>query len=109
MSGGNKRKLGLASALFGLPPAIVADEVSTGVDPGARRGIWGLIARCRQGSSMVWSTHSMEEAEATGDRVLIMAKGKTLALDTPQRLVQTLGRGLLVDVEVAEQTEASSC
>lgn len=104
LSGGNKRKLGLASALFGLPPAIVADEVSTGVDPGARRGIWEVMAKCRHGSSMIWSTHSMEEAESTGDRVMIMSKGRILAMDTPQRLVQQLGRGLVIDMVISEPT-----
>jgi len=100
LSGGNKRKMGLASALFGLPPVIVADEVTTGIDPGARRAMWGLIAEARKGSSMLWSTHSMEEAEATGDRVCVMAKGRVLALGTPAELIRIHGGGIRVEVEV---------
>jgi ATP-binding cassette subfamily A (ABC1) protein 3 len=66
-SGGNKRKLSVAIAMIGNPPVIFLDEPSTGVDPAARRFMWDVISRIssvRKTTSIVLTTHSMEEAEA---------------------------------------------
>lgn len=78
-SGGNKRKLSVAIAMIGNPPVVFLDEPSTGMDPKARRFMWTVISRIstqRKSSSIVLTTHSMEEAEALSTKMVIMVKGK---------------------------------
>ena len=73
-SGGNKRKLSVAIAMLGQPSIIFLDEPSTGMDPVARRFMWGVISRIsavNKLSSVILTTHSMEEAEALSTRVAI--------------------------------------
>lgn len=77
-SGGNKRKLSVANAMIGNPPIVFLDEPSTGIDPKARRFMWGVISRIateRKKSSIILTTHSMEEAEALSTKIGIMVKG----------------------------------
>ena len=79
MSGGNKRKLSVAMALIGNPPIVFLDEPSTGMDPMARRFMWTVISRIstlRKKSSVVLTTHSMEEAEALATKIGIMVNGE---------------------------------
>jgi ABC-type multidrug transport system ATPase subunit len=102
LSGGNKRKLGLAIAVLGLPQVIVADEPSTGVDPAARRALWAVIAGSKAGSAQLVSTHSMDEAARLGDRIAIMVKGKLRAIGTANELKLQFGKGLLVDFETSD-------
>lgn len=93
-SGGNKRKLATAIALMGSPPVIFLDEPTTGMDPGARRGLWdSLAAVTRAGKSIVLTTHSMEECEALCHRLAIMKKGTFRCIGTPQHLKSRFGRG----------------
>jgi ABC-2 type transport system ATP-binding protein len=94
-SGGMKRRLDLALALVHLPRVLFLDEPTTGLDPQARRHMWGLVRAIREsGHTVVLTTHYMEEAEELCDRVAIMDRGRIIALDTPQRLVDSLvGRG----------------
>jgi len=77
-SGGNKRKLSVAIAMIGNPPIVFLDEPSTGMDPKARRYMWGVISKIsteRKRSSIILTTHMMEEAEALSTRIAIMVKG----------------------------------
>jgi len=78
-SGGNKRKLSVAIAMIGNPPVVLLDEPSTGMDPKARRFMWSVISRIstkRKSSSIVLTTHSMEEAEALSTKMVIMVEGQ---------------------------------
>jgi ABC-2 type transport system ATP-binding protein len=95
LSGGQKQRFSIASALVNEPRVLFLDEPSTGLDPQARRHLWSLIRAIRErGHTVVLTTHYMEEAEELCDRVAIMDRGKIVALDTPQRLVDELiGRG----------------
>ena len=77
-SGGNKRKLSVAIAMLGNPPIVFLDEPSTGMDPEARRFMWDVISRIstqRKSSSVILTTHSMEEAEALSTKMAIMVDG----------------------------------
>lgn len=79
MSGGNKRKLSCAIALVGNPPIVLLDEPSTGVDPQAKRFMWTVISNIstlRKQSTVILTTHSMEEAEALCPKMGIMVDGQ---------------------------------
>jgi ABC-2 type transport system ATP-binding protein len=95
LSGGQKQRFSIASALVNDPRVLFLDEPTTGLDPQARRHMWGVIRRIRdEGRTVVLTTHYMEEAEELCDRVAIMDGGRIIALDTPQALVDALiGRG----------------
>ena len=92
LSGGQRQRLFLALALLGRPEIVFLDELTTGLDPTARRATWALVRRVRdRGATVVLVTHFMEEAEALCDRVAIVDRGRVVALDTPGAL--TAGRG----------------
>lgn len=74
LSGGNQRKLSLAIAMIGNPQVLLVDEASSGMDIGAKRQIWKTLNRFTPGRAVVLTTHSMEEADALSDRVVILAK-----------------------------------
>jgi ABC-2 type transport system ATP-binding protein len=95
LSGGQKQRFSIASALVNDPRVLFLDEPTTGLDPQARRHLWGLVRRIRdEGRTVVLTTHYMEEAEELCHRVAIMDGGRIIALDTPQALVDALlGRG----------------
>jgi ABC-2 type transport system ATP-binding protein len=95
LSGGQKQRFSIASALVNEPRVLFLDEPTTGLDPQARRHLWGLVRQIRErGHTVVLTTHYMEEAEELCDRVAIMDRGLIVALDTPQLLVDALlGRG----------------
>ena len=95
LSGGQKQRFSIAAALVNEPRVLFLDEPTTGLDPQARRHLWGLVGQIRdRGHTVVLTTHYMEEAEELCDRVAIMDRGLIVALDTPQRLVDALvGRG----------------
>ena len=91
LSGGQKQRFSIATALVNEPRILFLDEPTTGLDPQARRNLWELAQTIRsEDRTMVLTTHYMEEAETLCDRVAIMDRGKILALDTPQALVQNL-------------------
>ena len=94
-SGGNKRKLSVACAMIGSPSIIILDEPSTGMDPVARRFMWGKINDiCNEGNtSVVLTTHSMEECEALCQRIGIMVGGKFKCLGSAQHLKSKFGLG----------------
>ncbi|MFI6261082.1 ABC transporter ATP-binding protein [Micromonospora sp. NPDC051006] len=91
LSGGQKQRLSIALALVGNPKIAILDELTTGLDPQARRETWGLIERVRDtGVTIVLVTHFMEEAERLCDRVAVIDRGRVVALDSPAGLVSTV-------------------
>jgi ABC-2 type transport system ATP-binding protein len=87
LSGGQKQRLSVALALIGRPKIAVLDEMTTGLDPGARRDAWELIEGVRdRGVTILLVTHFMEEAERLCDRVALIDNGRVVALDTPAGL-----------------------
>ena len=94
LSGGQKQRLSIALALIGQPEVAVLDELTTGLDPKARRDTWGLIEEVRdRGVTVVLVTHSMEEAEKLCDRVAIIDRGRIVAAGTPAALAEQVGGG----------------
>jgi ABC-2 type transport system ATP-binding protein len=92
LSGGQKQRLSIALALLGNPEIAILDELTTGLDPQARRDTWDLISGIRdRGVTLLLVTHFMEEAERLCDRIAVIDKGEVVALDTPAGLVQRAG------------------
>ncbi|MFB6711783.1 MULTISPECIES: ATP-binding cassette domain-containing protein [unclassified Streptomyces] len=92
LSGGQKQRLSIALALVGNPKVVVLDELTTGLDPRARRETWKLIEDVRDsGVTVLLVTHFMEEATRLCDRVAVIDKGKVVALDTPSGLINRAG------------------
>ena len=97
LSGGQKQRLSIALALVGNPRVAVLDELTTGLDPEARRDTWDLIAGIRdRGVTIVLVTHFMEEAEHLCDRVALVDSGRVVALDTPAALAESIHAGMTV-------------
>jgi len=91
LSGGQKQRLFIALALINDPEIVFLDELTTGLDPQARRAMWDLVKGVRdRGKTVFLTTHYMEEAEELCDRVAIIDHGKIVALDTPRNLVASL-------------------
>jgi ABC-2 type transport system ATP-binding protein len=92
LSGGQKQRLFIALSLLHHPKLVFFDELTTGLDPQARRLMWDLVRQIRdEGTTVFLTTHFMEEAERLCDRVLILDGGRCVALDTPEALVHSLG------------------
>jgi ABC-2 type transport system ATP-binding protein len=92
LSGGQQQRLSIALALVGRPQVAVLDELTTGLDPKARRDTWGLIEQVRdRGVSILLVTHFMEEAERLCDRVAVLDRGRVVALDAPAVIVARAG------------------
>jgi ABC-2 type transport system ATP-binding protein len=88
LSGGQKQRLFIALALINDPEVVFLDELTTGLDPQARRAIWDLVLGMRlQGKTVFLTTHLMEEAERLCDRVAIIEHGRIIDIDAPERLV----------------------
>src|ERR1700686_4123307 len=89
LSGGQKQRLFIALALINDPELVFLDELTTGLDPQARRAIWDLVRGIRQrGKTVFLTTHLMEEAERLCDRVAIIDHGRIIDIGTPAELVQ---------------------
>jgi ABC-2 type transport system ATP-binding protein len=89
LSGGQKQRLFIALALIHEPEVVFLDELTTGLDPQARRAIWGLITGIRErGTTVFLTTHLMEEAERLCDRVAIIEHGRLIEVGTPDELVR---------------------
>jgi ABC-2 type transport system ATP-binding protein len=92
LSGGQKQRVFIALALVSDPELVFLDELTTGLDPQARRAMWDQVRTMRErGKTIFLTTHFMEEAERLCDRVAIMDHGKIIALNTPQNLIDSLG------------------
>jgi ABC-2 type transport system ATP-binding protein len=88
LSGGQRQRLLVALALVNRPQVVFLDEMTTGLDPSARRVAWRLIEQIRaRGATVVLVTHFMDEAERLCDRIAVMRRGRIVALDTPARLI----------------------
>ena len=88
LSGGQKQRFSIACALVNNPKVLFLDEPTTGLDPQAKRNLWNLVRELNVGGmTIVLTTHNMEEAESLCDRIAIMDKGKLIAEDTPQGLI----------------------
>lgn len=92
LSGGQQQRLSIALALVGRPKVAVLDELTTGLDPQARRDTWDLIEQVRDsGVTIILVTHFMDEAERLCDRLAVIDSGKVVALDTPAGLTARAG------------------
>jgi ABC-2 type transport system ATP-binding protein len=91
LSGGQKQRFSIATTLINHPKIIFLDEPTTGLDPQARRNLWDLIKDIRsRGTTVIMTTHYMDEAEVLCDRVAIIDSGKIIALDSPDKLIDNL-------------------
>jgi ABC-2 type transport system ATP-binding protein len=87
LSGGQRRRLDVALGIIGRPELLFLDEPTTGFDPEARREFWDLIAGLKgEGTTILLTTHYLEEAEVLADRVAVIARGRVIACDVPSRL-----------------------
>lgn len=91
LSGGQKQRFSIATTLINDPKIIFLDEPTTGLDPQARRNLWDLVRQIRsKGTTVIITTHYMDEAEYLCDRVAIVDSGKIVALNTPDKLIDEL-------------------
>ncbi len=106
LSGGQAQRFSIATTLVNNPVCIFLDEPTTGLDPQARRNLWDLVRHIKEkGTTIILTTHYMEEAQVLCDRVAIMDEGKIIALDTPDKLItQLLGRGFKPHTKVQAAT-----
>ena len=108
LSGGQKQRLFIALALLNDPQIVFLDELTTGLDPQARRATWDLIRAIReQGKTVVLITHFMDEVEALADRVAVIDHGRVIALDTPDNLIASLNGETQVLFSVPNGFEAA--
>lgn len=91
LSGGQKQRFSIATTLINKPKIIFLDEPTTGLDPQARRNLWELIKDIRnQGTTVIITTHYMDEAEQLCDRIAILDEGKIISLDSPDKMIDDL-------------------
>jgi ABC-2 type transport system ATP-binding protein len=105
LSGGQRQRLHVALALVTRPRLVVLDEMTTGLDPNARREVWELVERVRrEGTTVVLVTHFMDEAQRLCDRVAVLVGGRVAAQGAPSELVKAYGGGTRVRFAVAPST-----
>jgi len=108
LSGGQQQRLSIALALVNEPKVTFLDEPTTGLDPHARRNLWGTILGVRvAGTTVVLTTHYMEEAEVLCDRIAIMDGGHVIACDTPAGLIRGLALEAVVSATIASDPEGA--
>jgi ABC-2 type transport system ATP-binding protein len=91
LSGGQKQRFSIATTLINTPKIVFLDEPTTGLDPQARRNLWDLIKEIRNnGTTVIITTHYMDEAEQLCDRIAIMDEGKIIKLDSPDGMIDEL-------------------
>ncbi|KAG0222673.1 ATP-binding cassette sub- A member 2 [Actinomortierella wolfii] len=98
-SGGMKRKLSVALAFLGDPKVVLLDEPTTGMDVYTRKQVWQLMQDSKQGRTIMLTTHSMEEADALGDRIAILSKGRLQTLGSSLFLKNRFGLGYRLNLE----------
>ena len=102
LSGGQQQRLSIALALVNTPTITFLDEPTTGLDPHARRNLWQTILDVRAaGTTVVLTTHYMEEAEILCDRIAVMDNGRVIACDTPEGLIRALPQDAVVSATIA--------
>ncbi|MEN4007493.1 MAG: ABC transporter ATP-binding protein [Methanobacteriaceae archaeon] len=100
LSGGQKQRLSIALALVNDPQVVFFDELTTGLDPQARRAMWEMVSSVREdGKTVILITHYMEEAEQLCDRVAIVDQGRIVAMDTPSKLTRSINGGLKTNLD----------
>ncbi|KAG0379863.1 ATP-binding cassette sub- A member 1 [Mortierella sp. AD032] len=105
LSGGMKRRLSTIISTIGDPNVLILDEPTTGMDPVHRRHVWTFLAQYKRGRSILLTTHSMEEADALGDKVAIMVSGHLKAIGNTTRLKNKFGNGYRVELALGHATE----
>ena len=105
LSGGWQRKLSIAMALLSKPKVLFLDEPTLGLDVLARHELWDMIRRLRGGTTVVLTTHYMEEAEKLSDRIGIMKEGRLIAVGTAESFIQNTGCANFEDAFIATVTE----
>ncbi len=106
LSGGQQQRVSIAVALVGRPEVVILDELTTGLDPQARRETWGLVEDLRDsGVTIVLVTHFMEEAERLADRIALIDEGRLAALNTPRGLIDSVGLEQRLRFTTAETVE----
>lgn len=101
LSGGQRQRLFVALALVNEPELVILDEMTTGLDPAARRVAWDLVEAIRdRGTTVILVTHSMEEAARLCDRLVVMRAGRVVATGTPDELVEQVATGATVTFSV---------
>lgn len=94
LSGGQKQRFSIATTLINKPKIIFLDEPTTGLDPQARRNLWDLIREIRNnGTTVIITTHYMDEAEQLCDRIAIMDEGRIIKMDSPDKMIDELVAG----------------
>ena len=103
LSGGQRQRLSIACALAGGPELLFLDEPTTGLDPQSRRQLWELVEALRAGgTSIVLTTHYMDEAERLCDRIAIVDHGRVIARGTPRELIRSLGAEQVVECALGD-------
>ena len=104
LSGGQKRKMGLALSLVNSPELLFLDEPTTGLDPNARRAIWEVIRGLKsKGKTIILTTHYLDEAQQLSDRVAIMDHGQIVAMGTTQEIIEQHGSGERLEIEGSQK------
>jgi ABC-2 type transport system ATP-binding protein len=104
LSGGLKQRLGIAIALVNDPEVLFLDEPTTGLDPRARREVWNLLLGLKEkGKTVFLTTHYMEEAEFLADTVAIISKGKIIAMDSPEALIESNAKYLVLTLKPVDE------
>jgi ABC-2 type transport system ATP-binding protein len=94
LSGGQKQRFSIATTLINKPKIIFLDEPTTGLDPQARRNLWELIKQIRSdGTTVIITTHYMDEAEVLCDRIAIIDEGRIISIDSPDKMIDDLVAG----------------
>ena len=105
LSGGLKQRLGIAVALVNDPEVVFLDEPTTGLDPRARREVWEvLLGLKKKGKTVFLTTHYMEEAELLADTVAIISRGRIIAMGSPEEIIQTNAKYLVLTLKSADDT-----
>ena len=94
-----KRKLSLAIAIVSRPKLLILDEPTSGLDPESRSEVWQLIKQIKSERSIIMSSQHLEEADELADRILILAKGRRIALDNPEEIKAQFGVGYKIFIE----------
>lgn len=107
LSGGQRQKLALGIAILNNPDILLLDEPTTGLDPNARREIWDILLKLKQekGTTLILTTHYMEEAEQLCDRIVIIDGGKILGDGTLESLLSTFSKGEIITFEVDQRPQ----
>ncbi|XP_010623196.1 ATP-binding cassette sub-family A member 13 [Fukomys damarensis] len=96
LSGGTRRKLSIAVAFLGQSKTVVLDEPSSGVDPCSRRSLWDILLKYREGRTIIFTTHHLDEAELLSDHVAILQQGRLRCCGPPVCLKEAYGQGLIL-------------